>query len=630
MTGFLLLASLFLLAAVIAVPLASRFRLGSVLGYLVAGMVISPLLTALNVDITAIQHFAEFGVVMMLFLVGLELEPAKLWDMRGKLIGLGGLQVLLTSVVAAGAGMALGLHWTIALALGMVFALSSTAIVLQTLTEKGLLDTDGGQDSFAVLLFQDIAVIAMLALIPLLARPELMGPVAAAPEAEHAAFSLVDGRPGWQVALITLAAIGTVAFIGNRLTRPLFRWVATSRLREMFTATALFLVLGIAAIMQLVGLSPALGTFLAGVVLASSEYRHELESDIEPFRGLLLGLFFITVGANIDFSLLASMPVAVIGLTLGLMVLKAAVLLVLGRVFGLKSRDVWLFALSLAQAGEFGFVLLSFTVTNDVVPSGTADVALLVVALSMLLTPGLFVLYERVIAPRLVVPDTRAPDEIDQHSAIIVAGHGRFGGIVARMLRSIGEQPVVVDRDVEQIEFLRGFGVQAYYGDASRPDLLISAGIEQARVLVVAVDGKEQITEMVTYVRRAFPHIHIVARAVDRLHVFDLYAAGADDIIRETFDSAVRTGRSTFEAIGFDYDEAVEMARQFVESDKELLRRMAERYKPGVDPADNPEFMRVAREYRDKMEAELTRGRHEIVARRHAMTAAEQELASEG
>lgn len=620
MTGFLMLATLFLVAGIIAVPIATRLGLGSVLGYLVAGMAISPLLTVMRVDVSAIQHFAEFGVVMMLFLVGLELEVDKLWAMRGRLIGLGGLQVGLTSLAACAAGLALGLPWTVALALGMVFALSSTAIVLQTLTEKGLLKSDGGEASFAVLLFQDIAVIPMLAVMPLLARPALMDPV---PASEHATaqatLSLVDGRPGWQVALITLAAVAVVVFIGNRLTRPLFRFVSTANLRELFTATALALVLGIAALMSLVGLSPALGTFIAGVVLASSEYRHELEADIDPFRGLLLGLFFMTVGANIDFALLIDRAGMVIGLTLGLMAIKAAVLLLLTRLFRVRGTDRWLFALGLAQAGEFGFVLLAFTTSSQIVPQSIADIALLVVALSMLLTPALFILYDRVIAPRGDSDAGRAADTIDAPGQTIIAGHGRFGGLVARMLRSIGEQPVVVDYSSRQLEMLKLFGIKAYFGDATRPDLLHAAGIADAKLLVVAIDDRDQITEMVRYVAATFPNVHIVARAIDRIHVYDLYQAGADDIIRETFDSAVRSGRSAYEALGFTRAEADALTERFVNADKTHLRRMAEAHRPGVSLQDNPQFVTLARQQSELLEAEMRQGRADLAALRTAI-----------
>ncbi|MEM7289470.1 MAG: cation:proton antiporter, partial [Pseudomonadota bacterium] len=410
MTEFLLLAFIFLIAGVVAVPIASRLGLGSVLGYLIAGIVISPLLHTLGVDVISIQHFAEFGVVMMLFLVGLELEPKMLWAMRAKLLGLGGLQVGGTTLFVMGFAMAFGQPWTIALAIGLVLALSSTAIVLQTLNEKGLMKSDGGQSGFSVLLFQDIAVIPMLALIPLLAMPELMDiatdAVSHGTDASHGkddhreghghSLSLVEGLNAWQVTLVTVGAIAAVILGGVYLTRPVFRFISMAGLRELFVATALLFVIGIALLMTVVGLSPALGTFLAGVVLANSEYRHELESDIDPFRGLLLGLFFITVGAGINFGLLFDNLGTVIGLTIGLIALKFAVLLALSLMFKIGGANRWLFSLGLAQAGEFGFVLLSFTIANQVIPQSIADQLLLVVALSMLLTPGLFIFYEKV------------------------------------------------------------------------------------------------------------------------------------------------------------------------------------------------------------------------------------------
>ncbi len=464
MTDFLLLAFIFLCAGVVAVPIASRFGLGSVLGYLIAGIAISPILAILGgVDVVSIQHFAEFGVVMMLFLVGLELEPSRLWEMRAKLLGgLGGMQVGGTAaIVMGGVALLFGLPWTIALAVGLVLALSSTAIVLQTLNEKGgLMKSDGGQSAFSVLLFQDIAVIPMLALIPpLLAMPEIAEMAGHAADVAHGAtdahggadshggdgghgMSLVAGLTGWQTALVNLAAIAAVVFIGSRLTRPIFRFIALANLRELFTATALMMVIGIALLMSLVGLSPALGTFLAGVVLANSEYRHELESDIDPFKGgLLLGVFFITVGAAIDFNLLFDQFAAIIGLTLGgLMAIKCLVLLMLARSFKLTGYDKWLFGLGLAQAGEFGFVLLSFTVANSVIPQPLADQLSLVVALSMLLTPALFILLDKVIAPpRFDAAEEREMDEItDPPAKIIVAGHGRMGGIVNRAARGGG------------------------------------------------------------------------------------------------------------------------------------------------------------------------------------------------
>ena len=615
MTDFLLLAFIFLAAGVIAVPLASKFGLGSVLGYLIAGIAISPILTGFGVDVVSIQHFAEFGVVMMLFLVGLELEPRMLWQMRSRLLGLGGLQVAGTMGAVMGVAMLLGQPWTVALAIGMVLAMSSTAIALQTLNEKGLMRSDGGQGSFAVLLFQDIAVIPMLAVIPLLALPDLMalapdtvghavvdaaqGAADRAPDhaPEHAddshgsGLSLVAGLNGWQTALVTLAAIGTVILGGIYLTRPLFRFIAMAGLRELFIATALMLVVGIALLMSLVGLSPALGTFLAGMVLANSEYRHELESDIDPFRGLLLGLFFMTVGAGIDFGLLLDSFASVIGLTPGLIALKAVVLLILAAVFRIRGADKYLLALGLAQAGEFGFVLLSFTTASQVIPQLVADQLLLVVALSMLLTPGLFILYERVILPRFTTDQEREADRIDEPGGIIIAGHGRVGGIVHRMLRAAGHTPTVLDYSAGQLEMLRTFGLKVFFGDATRPDLLHAAGIEKASLLVVAIDGEQQITELVRYVRKTYPHVHIIARAVTRHHVYDLYAAGCRDIIRETFDSSLRIGRSAYEALGMHPFEAEKSARRFADDDRRIIAELAEVYDPEIPAHQNEAYV---------------------------------------
>ncbi|MGH1354782.1 MAG: cation:proton antiporter [Thalassovita sp.] len=622
MTDFLLLAFIFLIAGVVSVPIASRLGLGSVLGYLIAGIVISPVLGWLHVDVVSIQHFAEFGVVMMLFLVGLELEPKLLWSMRAKLLGLGGGQVGLTTAAVMGVAMFFGQTWSVALAVGLVLALSSTAIVLQTLGEKGLMKSDGGQSSFSVLLFQDIAVIPMLALIPLLALPELTE--ALSHTAEHgddghgATLSLVEGLPGWGVALVTLGAIAAVVGIGSYLTSPIFRFIAGAQLRELFVATALMIVIGIALLMSLVGLSPALGTFLAGVVLANSEYRHELESDIDPFKGLLLGLFFMTVGAGINFGLLFDNFAVIVALTLGLMALKMAVLYVLARVFKLGGADRWLFSLGLAQAGEFGFVLLSFTVANAVIPGDLADRLLLIVALSMLLTPALFILYDRVIAPRFSAAEDREMDSIEEKGDIIIAGHGRVGGIVARMLRSAGMSPTVMDFSSKQLEMLKAFDVQAYYGDATRPDLLHAAGIAEAKLFVVAIDDRDQITELVHYLHANYPDLHIVARAVDRNHVYDLWAAGCRDIIRESYDSSLRMGRSAIEALGYTRDQADRMSEAFHEMDRRSMLIVAEHYDPAIPAYENEAYLASIRENRDEWNSEVTERMQAIMTEKKA------------
>ncbi|MEM7081619.1 MAG: cation:proton antiporter [Pseudomonadota bacterium] len=625
MTDFLLLAFIFLISGVIAVPVASRLGLGSVLGYLIAGIVISPLLAWLHVDVISIQHFAEFGVVMMLFLVGLELEPKLLWSMRSRLLGLGGGQVALTTAVVMAVSLALGQTWTVSLAIGLVMALSSTAIVLQTLSEKGLMKSDGGQSSFSVLLFQDIAVIPMLALIPLLAMPELVDTLAQdshGGEGGHGAgFSLVDGLPGWAAALVTLGAIAAVVVVGSFLTGPIFRFIADAQLRELFVATALMIVIGIALLMSMVGLSPALGTFLAGVVLANSEYRHELESDIDPFKGLLLGLFFMTVGASIDFGLLADNVGMIVGLTLGLMVLKIAVLYVMAVIFKIRGPGRWLFALGLAQAGEFGFVLLSFTVANAVIPAALADQLLLIVALSMLLSPALFILYDRVIAPRFSNAEEREMDEIDEQSHIIIAGHGRVGGIVNRILRGSGLAPTVMDFSSKQLAMIQKFGMHAYYGDATRPDLLHAAGIADAKLLVIAIDDKEQITQLTKYVLHHYPKLHVVARAVDRNHVYDLWYAGCRDIIRETYDSSLRIGRSAFEALGHSREQAERMVDVFNDVDQSIMRTAANHYDPEIPIEDNEIYIQKIREMRDEWETDLKNRMLAIVAEGEAESA---------
>jgi len=615
MTDFLLLAFIFLIAGVIAVPIAARLGLGSVLGYLIAGIAISPVLALLDVDVISIQHFAEFGVVMMLFLVGLELEPKRLWAMRGKLLGLGGGQVGLTAAAVMGIGMLFGLGWTIALAVGLIAALSSTAIVLQTLNEKGLMKSGGGQSSFSVLLAQDIAVIPMLALMPLLAMPELMdmaGDVAHAAADDHgesgdhgSPMSLIAGLAGWQVAVVNIVAIAAVVGAGSFLTRPIFRFIAGANLRELFTATALMMVIGIALLMSLVGLSPALGTFLAGVVLANSEYRHELESDIDPFKGLLLGLFFMTVGAAINFALLAENLLLILGLTALLIAVKAGILAVLAVVFKLRGADRWLLALSLAQAGEFGFVLLSFSVTNMILPQMLADQLLLVVAISMMLTPLLFIFYDRVIVPRYTVIEGEEADDIEEQGQVIIAGGGRIGGMVRRILSAGGYNLTVIDYNAQHLENMRRFGARIYYGDATRPDMLQAAGLQHAKVFVAAIDDKDKLTELVRYVHATAPHVHIIARAIDRHHVYELWAAGCRDIVRETYDSSLRMGRSALEALDVPKDRAVMMVDAFNRADRASMISLAGAYDPNIPVMENEAYIARVQEVLGPREAAM-------------------------
>lgn len=603
MTGLLLQAFIYLCAAVIAVPIAKRLGLGSVLGYLIAGIIIGPVTGLVGSETQDIQHFAEFGVVMMLFLVGLELEPKNLWRMRAKLLGFGSFQVIGTSLVVMLIAIWMGLDWNIALAIGLVFSLSSTAIVLQTLSEKGLMKSDGGQNSFSVLLFQDIAVIAMLALVPLLAIPELQASMSSAQgSSEHHTLSLVADLSPWQTTLVTIAAIATVIAAGHYLSRPLFTFIAAAKLREVFTAATLMLVIGIAILMSLVGLSPALGTFLAGVVLANSEFRHELESSIEPFKGLLLGLFFITVGAGINFYLLFDELVLIIGLTLGMMFLKTVILLAIAFIFKMRLTDKWLFSLALAQAGEFGFVLLAFCVQNAVLPQELADKLLLVVAMSMLLTPVLFILFDKVVLPRVNNQQKRATDEITETAPIIIAGHGRFGQIINRTLLASGFKTVVIDLHAELIEGMRRFGVQVFYGDASRPDLIHAAGLDEAKLLVVAIDDPEQTLSLVAYARRLRPDLHIIARASDRDQVYKLYSAGASDIVRETFDSSVRASNYALQALGDSLEQAALSMEKFVEHDKKAILKMAKVWRADVKNFNNEEYIAMAKTISQQLE----------------------------
>ncbi len=603
MNDLLIQAFIYLCAAVIAVPIARRLGLGSVLGYLIAGVVIGPITGIVGSETQALQHFAEFGVVMMLFLVGLELEPRILWKMRGQLLGLGGLQVLITTVLVMSVSIALGFYWSVALATGLIIALSSTAIVLQTYREKNLGRTPGGRAGFSVLLFQDIAVIPMLALIPLLALPELVDQAAAQliDEGGHAGSDTwIDHLPAWAYALVALSAVAFVILAGQFLTRPLFRFVAESRLPEIFTAMALLLMIGIELLMGAVGLSPALGAFLAGVVLANSEFRHELESNVEPFKGLLLGLFFITVGAGIDFSVLFAKFWLILSLALGVMSLKFAVLFGLGRFFKLNQPDHWLFALSLAQAGEFGFVLLNFSFQNHVISTDLMKTLSLVVGISMLLTPALFIFFDRVIQPRLARgTESRDADDIQEHGKIIVAGVGRFGQIVYRMLNANQTSMVVLDHDSRTIDRMRKFGVKAYFGDATRPDLLHAAGIDDAKLLVIAIDDQDAAVELAQYVKHAHPQVKIVARAFDRLHYYHLRAAGADVIIKEMFNASLTAAKEVLKLIGAHPYRVERMARSFHKHDDESSDILYKLWNKEEDMLNSAEFIREATERGD-------------------------------
>jgi monovalent cation:proton antiporter-2 (CPA2) family protein len=581
--GFFFHAFVYLAAALVMVPIAKRLGLGSVLGYLLAGAVIGPHVFGLvGEEGEEVMHFAEFGVVMMLFLIGLELQPPLLWKLRHSIFGLGGLQVILTGAAGCGIGMALGLTWQMSLATGLILAMSSTAIVLQTLGEKGLLKTPGGQASFSVLLFQDIAVIPILALLPLLAY--------AVPEAKAEAHGALTHIPPLQKALFTLGAVTAIVLAGRYLLRPVFRVIAATRLRELFTAMALLLVVGITILMEKAGLSPALGAFLGGVVMANSEYRHELESDIEPFKGLLLGLFFISVGALIDFGLVASDPLRILGLVFLLLAVKVGILAGLGWLFRMPPQARLLFALGLAQGGEFAFVLLSFAVQNSILSPGVASPLVAAVALSMAVTPLLFLAHDALVK-RLPQPDgpAREADAIDEENPVIIAGYGRFGTTVGRYLRSHGIGCTVLDLDPEQVDILRRIGMKVYYGDASRLDLLRAAGAERAKMLVVAVDDPVKMKQIVETARRHFPHLELLVRAPQRSHAYELIHDGVQHVYREVFDSALVCADDAYRILGGRAYRSARDARYFRRHDEKLVREMAKHW------GDDKHFYAAAR-----------------------------------
>jgi len=572
MDNFLFQAFIYLVAAVISVPIAKRLGLGSVLGYLFAGIIIGPFVFRfVGMESESVLHFAEFGVVMMLFLIGLELRPELLWRLRGPILGLGGLQVTVTTAVIFLIGYLLGFSWKISLAIGLILALSSTAIVLQILNEKSLIKTEGGQSSFSVLLFQDIAMIPILAVLPLLATRMPAAGVFKQTEAIHIGFT-IEALPGWQQAIIVVLVIAAIIVAGRFLVRYVFRFIAETRIKEIFTAFALLLVIGIALAMQIVGLSAALGTFIAGVVLADNEYRHELETDIEPFKGLLLGLFFISIGASIDFSLFLKNLYIIVALVLGLIAVKMVILFVLGYGFRMRRSQNYLFTFALAQGGEFAFVLFSFATQYSVIPSPIADTLILVVVLSMALTPILMIFNEKLLQPRFSSLDQRPEsDTIDEHNPVIIAGFGRFGQIVGRLLHANNIGTTILDSKPSQIDMVRRFGYKVFYGDASRLDLLYSAGAGEAKLFILAIDDKEKSIEIAQTVQKHFPNLEIIARSFDRRHSYELMNVGVKVIQRETFNSALELGVSALKILGFHAYQAHRAGLTFKHHDEKTL-----------------------------------------------------------
>lgn len=595
--NFFVQALIYLLAAVISVPIAKRLGLGSVLGYLLAGILIGPFILGLvGKEGSDVMHFAEFGVVMMLFLIGLELKPSLLWKMKNSIFGLGGLQVILTALFLGVITIFFDLNIPQAITIGLILSLSSTAIVLQSLSEKGQLKNKAGQNIFSVLLFQDIAVIPILAILPLFAMQFDPG---TANVAEDTHSSGVSALPGWQQLLLIVAVVGGIFIAGKFLARYAFRFIAGSGLREIFTAFALLLVIAIAVAMTAVGLSPALGTFLAGVVLADNEYRHELESDIEPFKGLLLGLFFIAVGASINFNLLMENPLLIILLLFVFILIKFGVLYFLGKIFGLRTGQEMLFASALAQGGEFAFVLIAFSSQNFILDAQVSGILLILVALSMLVTPLLLIINEKIIQPRYSKNANERDEDIieDKENPVIIAGFGRFGVVLGRFLKANGIGTTILDNNPGNIEVLKKFGFKVYYGDASRIDLLASAGAAQAKVLVVAVDNRETITSIVEHVKKNFPHLKIVARAVDVSHSFELKDLGVNSQRRETYDSSLDLGVKTLRELGFNNYQAFRVARTFRYHDEVVMDELHKLWKE-----DNKKYVTESKKFSEQLE----------------------------
>jgi glutathione-regulated potassium-efflux system ancillary protein KefC len=580
--GLLFEVMIYLGASVVFVPLAARFKLGSVLGYLIAGCAIGPWGLGLVRDVKSILHFAEFGVVLMLFLIGLELDPKRLFAMRRPVFGGGSLQMAACGGVLAAGGLVAGLPWKGALVAGLALALSSTAIAVQTMRERGVLGSPTGVTSFSVLLFQDIAAIPLIALVPFLASASAPGP---------------GGSGGWSGVAKVFGAVAVVVLVGRYLTRPLLRMVARTGLREVFTGFALLLVVGIAQIMSAAGISMALGAFLAGVLLASSEYRHALETDIEPFKGLLMGLFFIAVGMSIDFGLVAGRPLTIVALVLGLVVLKGLALRAVAPRLGVSRAERWLFAALLAQGGEFAFVVFGVAGQAHLLPGAWDAILTLVVALSMALTPFLLLIHDRFVRQRA---DARPADAVEHGGApVIIAGFGRFGQIVGRLLFASGIRATVLDHDADQIDMLRKFGFRVFYGDATRLDLLHAAGAEQAKLLILAIDDPDASVKLVDVVRVHFPKLTIVGRARNISHWVELRKRGVDAVERETFESALRSGRQALERLGVAPYEARERSNRFRRQNVAVLEDLLPHF------GDETQRLSAAKAGREQLESQF-------------------------
>ncbi|MGP1993799.1 monovalent cation:proton antiporter-2 (CPA2) family protein [Zobellia laminariae] len=580
MTGSILFeAIVFLLGAIICVSIAKRLGLSSVLGYLIAGVLIGPyVLGFIGKEGEDILHFAEFGVVMMLFLIGLEIEPKNFWKMRKTILGMGGIQVAGTMLLSYFLFILVGFDWKVALTFSMAVALSSTAIALQTIKEKGLLNTTFGASSFSILLFQDIIVIFMLGALPLLANTDKP---AVENSGEHA--NLLQNLPLGLQTLAILVSVVTIVVAGRYLIVPLLRKVAKTGVRELLIAAALLIVFGISFLMELVGLSPALGAFLGGVVLSNSEFKHELESTLEPFKNLLLGLFFMAVGASINFIVIAKSPLIVGGILVVVIFLKGLVLFITGSAFKLKLNQNLLLTCSLAQIGEFAFVLLSFAFSLNIIEQDQMDIMLVVTALTMTVTPVIGIINERVLLPRLGTKESikRPMDHIAKSQKVILVGFGHFGSTIGRFLRTHGVEATILDHDANRVDFLRKMGFEVYYGDATRTDLLESAGIAEANILICAMDNPEVIKELAKTVKSKYPKVKLMVRAKNRYAAYEFLNMDIDHIYRESLETSLKLASEVLSQMGFRRYTLQRQVQNFIKYDEDSLRRLAKEKKIG-------------------------------------------------
>jgi len=577
-SDFLPLAIAFLAAAVVAVMLSHRLGLGSIAGYLLAGIALGPWGLGIVGGLDDVRRVAELGVVFLLFVIGLELQPRRLWEMRARLATVGVSQLLLSIIAILAASLAIGIELRAAVVVGMALAVSSTALALQPLMARGGMHSQGAQATFAVLLLQDLAVIPMLTLVPLLGETRAGG-----------GFS-------WRALGLAVAVIAATLVGGHFLARPVFRYIARSRLREIFTAFSLLLVLGIALGFETAGLSMALGAFLGGMLLAESEYRQEIEAAVEPFKGLLLGLFFVSVGMSVDFGFLLERPLLVMALVVALLVVKGAVLLVVAKLTGLPRGERPLFVVLLAQGGEFAFVMLAVGAKHAAVSPALAQAATLVVTVSMLLTPLMLALHDRLVAPRFANENARPAADAPIEGEVILAGLGRVGQVVARLLNASGYAPTVLDDDPDHVEESRKFGFRVFYGDATRVDLLEAAGAARARFLILALDDPEATTRLAGIARKHFPQLRVIARARDMRHMFELRGLGVEVIERETFHSAVALGEAALAEISSSAERAARAARAFRLHDDEVLAKLHDVHRGAPDS-----HVTVSNELRDQL-----------------------------